>query len=109
MRDKRGRFKKGCRSSVKTEFKKGQAPWNKGMEGFLAGEKSSNWKGGKIISKCKICGKKVESWPYRIKIYCGKKCRYSDKQLYKKIVKSRKWYKKPTGKDHPNWKGGKKN
>lgn len=30
----------------KTMFKKGIVPWNKGMKGFMAGEKNSNWKGG---------------------------------------------------------------
>lgn len=30
-------------------FKKGQLVWNKGLKGFMAGEKNSNWKGG--ISK----------------------------------------------------------
>lgn len=29
-----------------TFFKKGQIPWNKGLKGFRAGEKNSNWKGG---------------------------------------------------------------
>lgn len=27
-------------------FHKGHVPWNKGMKGFMAGEKNKNWKGG---------------------------------------------------------------
>ena len=106
MRDKRGRFIKNIRHSPETEFKKGTIPWNKGLRGFLAGEKSGNWNGGKITSKCKKCKKNVKSWPCRIKKYCSKKCRYSDRELYKKIVKKRSWYKRPFGEKHTNWKGG---
>ena len=28
-------------------FKKGSIPWNKGMEGFMAGEKNGRWRGGR--------------------------------------------------------------
>lgn len=30
----------------KTFFKKGIVPWNKGLKGFLSGDKSPSWKGG---------------------------------------------------------------
>ena len=40
------RFKKGKRVSKKTEFKKGQIPWNKGLIGYNSGSKNNNWKGG---------------------------------------------------------------
>jgi len=37
---------KGSHVSPRTEFKKGLIPWNKGLKGFMAGEKNPNWKGG---------------------------------------------------------------
>lgn len=43
------RFKKGheyLKGSEKGWFKKGRTTWNKGLKGFMAGEKNSNWKGG---------------------------------------------------------------
>lgn len=40
-----GCFKKGEHRNLKTEFKKGDIPWNKNKE-FLGGEKHWNWKGG---------------------------------------------------------------
>lgn len=39
-------FKKGSRSSISTEFKKGFTPWNKDLKGYHAGEKHHNWQGG---------------------------------------------------------------
>lgn len=38
---------KGKHNSIKTEFKKGQIPWNKNLKGFLCGKKHYNWQGGK--------------------------------------------------------------
>ena len=37
-------FKKGQRPSPKTEFKKGDVSWTKGMKGYFAGEKHYKWK-----------------------------------------------------------------
>jgi hypothetical protein len=39
-----GGFKKGHKLGVR--FKKGHKTWNKGLEGYMAGEKNFNWKGG---------------------------------------------------------------
>lgn len=63
MRNDKGQFVKGLRSSPATEFKKGQKVWNKNLKGLhlhpatefkkgqTAGEKAFNWKGGvQVIS-----------------------------------------------------------
>jgi len=39
-------FKKGQHASPKTQFKKDQTPWNKGLKGYNAGSKNNHWKGG---------------------------------------------------------------
>jgi hypothetical protein len=31
-------------------FKKGNVPWNKGLKGFMKGDKNGTWKGGKIYN-----------------------------------------------------------
>lgn len=36
------------RNSPKTEFKKGLTPWNKGLKGYLKGEKNHKWKGDEV-------------------------------------------------------------
>jgi len=69
---------------LKTTFKKGFIPWNKGLNGFMAGEKNSCWKGGK--PKCSDCGKILVS-------YKAKRCPICS-------------YKYMVGDKHPNWKGG---
>jgi len=35
------------RNTGKTHFPKGRIPWNKGLKGFLGGEKHYKWKGGR--------------------------------------------------------------
>jgi hypothetical protein len=51
LKDYSTRFKKGNHYSVKTEFKKGGLPWNKGKKcPQLSGENHHNWNGGKRIS-----------------------------------------------------------
>lgn len=61
-----GLIQKGERRSVATEFKPGQAPWNKGVvyERIL-GEKHPQWKGGK--PDCMDCGTKLKK-------YTSKRC-----------------------------------
>lgn len=38
----------GLHISPATEFKKGLTTWNKGLKGYMAGEKNSQWKGDKV-------------------------------------------------------------
>ena len=73
---------KGRHLSLQTEFKKGFIPWNKGLKGFMAGEKNPRWKGGITSEQSKIRNSleyivwrnevwKRDNWTCRI---CGKKC-----------------------------------
>ena len=67
-RNKKGQFIKGKHYSTKTQFKKGVAPWNKGIKGLLSGANSPHWKGGK--PKCKICNKQVSAYLTQYCIDC---------------------------------------
>ncbi len=62
-----GSFKKG-HPAPKTAFKKGLIPWNKGLKGFMAGEKNSNWKGG-ITPWLRKIRNTPEYKEWRIKIF----------------------------------------
>lgn len=69
-KQKMSRNRKGKRCSIKTEFKKGMIPWNKGKKGLLKhsketrekiglfhkGNKNVNWKGGISSENEKIKG-----------------------------------------------------
>src|SRR3990167_7914075 len=67
LRQKSSKAHKGQHSSLKTEFKKGQIPWNKGKKSpELTGKKPYNWKGGK--PKCLKCGIQL-AW-YSSKRWC---------------------------------------
>jgi uncharacterized protein (DUF1330 family) len=43
--------KKHPHTSPLQGFKKGNIPWNKGLKGYMAGEKNNMWKGGKYIDE----------------------------------------------------------
>lgn len=43
--DGRGFF---CSRKCANKNRRGEAPWNKGLKGFMAGEKNPSWKGGRI-------------------------------------------------------------
>lgn len=75
-----------CNRKCFGDNKKGKAPWNKGIKGFLAGSKHPNWKGGNSI--CLLC-KKILT--YRGASYCREHISYS------KIKR---------GANHYAWKGG---
>ena len=112
-------------------FQKGMISWNKGkklslkhkQKALLAlihskGKKAANWQGGKIKSKCLICGKFL--WRSKSKIkhskFCSAKCRQQSMQGYIPWNKNTKglqiaWCKgkkipKISGDKHWNWKGG---
>ena len=82
MRDKKGRF----------------------IRGSFRDAKNYNWSGGKVILKCRNCGKKILRYPYRVKrltskqskIFCNRKCKgeWQSKYLNKE--------------NHPHWKGGRR-
>jgi len=65
--------------------------------GHLKGKNHHNWKGGKPISKCIICGKEFEGWYNNQNKYCSRKC-FSIGQS--KNIK---------GKKNRFWNGGEKN
>ena len=50
-------------------FKEGSIPWNKGLKGFMAGEKNANWKGGKYTSERHKAMKQLEYIEWRKKIF----------------------------------------
>lgn len=47
---------KGKKNPELSKKLKGKPSWNKGLKGYLAGEKHYNWKGGKISESCKYHG-----------------------------------------------------
>lgn len=62
-------------SNAMTLLKKGHQTWNKGLKGFMAGEKNNMWKGGPRSVICKICSSIF--YVYRDRqdaITCSKQC-----------------------------------
>jgi len=47
---------KGKKNPEHSKRLKGKSTWNKGLKGYLAGEKHYNWKGGKITKSQKMHG-----------------------------------------------------
>jgi endogenous inhibitor of DNA gyrase (YacG/DUF329 family) len=39
------------------------------------GDENPNWRGGKLVVACEVCGKPVECWPSQQKSYCSDECR----------------------------------
>src|SRR3989304_5977119 len=61
--ERMAKLNKGKRRSPQTEFKKGQIPHNKGLKGFMSGEKHWNWKNGITPINHKIrTSKEFISW-----------------------------------------------
>lgn len=94
-------------SNIKTQFKKGQTAWNKGLKGYLAGDKSPFWKNALVDVKCKKCGLIFKNFPSNHRVFCSMEC------------KNNWWKGKPrknAGKPNPKvagannyqWKGGKR-
>lgn len=60
----------------------------------LIGELNPNWKGGKVIKVCELCGKEFEVKPSAIGKFCSNKCH-------------NKWMSiNQNGSNNPSWKGG---
>ena len=105
---------KGIHLSQKTEFKKGVAPWNKGLgkrppvfcvecgkellhkirkvkrclscaQKYYRGNKIYKWKGGK--PRCVECGKKLSRREYKVCYNCYIKSNYFKKSLKEKQMK----------------------
>ena len=53
-------FRKGKPLKHSKQFKKGIIPWNRGLKGTMAGEKSPHWKGG-IAPKNNLIRNSIES------------------------------------------------
>jgi len=60
----------------KTEFQKGQTPWNKDLKGYRTGENNNLWKGGMLSIECKSCGKEFQVDQHRKNTakYCSREC-----------------------------------
>lgn len=120
---------------VDTKFKKGRAPWNKGLHIYLGGKRFFKgqvpWNKGltkkddprinsyskkqtkkKIKLSCLFCKKKFEVIPFRKSIakFCSKKChaRYCIAGKYPCRIAWNKGKKFPnlSGRNSPVWKGG---
>ncbi|MHA1737922.1 MAG: HNH endonuclease [Candidatus Heimdallarchaeota archaeon] len=59
---------KGIRKSPKTEFKKGNVPWNKGLKGFNSRKNHYKWKGG-LSSKANKIRTSTEMRLWRNAVY----------------------------------------
>jgi 5-methylcytosine-specific restriction endonuclease McrA len=80
-----------------------------------------------ILSKCKVCGKHIKSFPTKMKMHCSRKCRNETMKSTMTLkhclicgveIEVRLWEKErrycsrkcvdagQTGERHPNWKGG---
>src|SRR3990167_2970150 len=105
-----------------TRFKKGQTPWNKGLQGRqVSWNKGIKWSKtnikGKTKFSCQSCSADMFLWPYEIgeRKYCSRACRNTAHRTGKhcgpvtlaKMSAARK--KNPTllyGAQNPSWKGG---
>ncbi len=79
----RGRFCSMSCKAIASDFGKvnvGKSPWNKGMKGYLAGDKHYNWNGGKSSSRDFriICNDEYKNWRQSIFKRDGWKCQMSD-------------------------------
>ncbi len=113
-RDKKGRFIKGYKYSLNTQFKKGNkisdkmklkmSIAHKGLKisqeaiKKRSGSKHYNWKGGELKRNCIICNKEFYIKPSHIKRnrgkFCSQKCNsINQKNSFK-------------GKNNPAWRGG---
>lgn len=101
MKTNSGQFKKGEHRAPKTEFKKGQTPWNKGKEyTAILGDKHPQWKGGK--PDCLDCGVKLKKYTSERCSPCHLKSPKAKAHLQTISIKPGMYSKE----NHPNWKGG---
>lgn len=82
------KWRKGKRFSVRTEFKKGMIPWDKGIKRKdMQGERHPLWKGGDVAVKCHICEKTIVINRHKFEnqehYFCSRKCQL--KYLHKCI------------------------
>jgi len=93
-------FKKGQKAPNWNGFRKGNAPWNKGLKGVQVGEDAANWKGG--LPECEVCHKQLSQRHPNIKLCwnCWLKSEEGLDHAISHLPKPR------YGKDHWNWKGG---
>lgn len=93
-------FRKGEMAPNWNGFKKGMVPWNKGLRGVQAGEKSPRWKGG--LPNCKVCETKLSQ--REPKYMLCKTCYHKDKNYLKEL--SRAHIGINSGDKASNWRGG---
>jgi 5-methylcytosine-specific restriction endonuclease McrA len=81
----------------------GRQPWNKGLKGFLSGEKNNMWKGGRIKKTCLFCEKEFEVYPVRKDRaqFCSCRCHIAYQRKTNTLP-----HRALGGKEHYNWKGG---
>ena len=79
-RDKIRKARIGRRYKIKDTSNMGHTAWNKGLKGFMAGEKNSNWKNGISVNVHSTKEPKYREWRMKVYVRDKFKCRLLSKK-----------------------------